>query len=77
MDIKNKEGKTAMQIAYEEGEYECGNYLKTVEGMLLFILPFIVSCIVPSFDIASLDFFNLTYAKNVTTVDFLMVRIDF
>ena len=22
-----------MQIAYEEGEYECGNYLKTVESM--------------------------------------------
>ena len=71
MDIKNKEGKTAMQIAYEEGEYECGNYLKTVEGMLLFTLPFmIVSCIFTLFCI-------LTYAKNVTTVDFLMVRIDF
>ena len=41
MDIRNKEGKTAMQIAYEEGEYECGNYLKTVEGMLLVFISYI------------------------------------
>ena len=26
-----------MQIAYEKGENECGEYLKNVEGMLLFI----------------------------------------
>ena len=37
MDIKNKEDKTAMQIAYEKGEYECGEYLKMVEGMLPFM----------------------------------------
>ena len=36
-DIKNKEDKTAMQIAYEMGERECGEYLKMVEGMLLFM----------------------------------------
>ena len=40
-----------MQIAYEEGEYECGNYLKTVEGMLLFFtsytcIPLIDQCFV-------------------------------
>lgn len=38
IDIKNKEGKTAMQVAYEAHEYECGDYLKTVEGMLLFMI---------------------------------------
>lgn len=37
VDIKNKEGKTAMQIAFEMGEYECGDYLRTVEGKLLFM----------------------------------------
>ena len=34
VDIKNKDGKTAMQIAFEMGEIDCGNYLRTMEGIL-------------------------------------------
>ena len=34
VDIKNKDGKTAMQIAFERGEIDCGNYLRTMEGIL-------------------------------------------
>ncbi|KAJ7391342.1 hypothetical protein OS493_018385 [Desmophyllum pertusum] len=33
VDIRNKEGKTAMQIAFEKEEYDCGKYLRTVEGI--------------------------------------------
>ena len=47
-----------MQIAYEEGEYECGNYLKTVESMsVIFYFLYLLSvccAFVTSFDIASL-----------------------
>ena len=32
--MKNKEGKTAVQIALEKGEYESAKYLKTVEGIM-------------------------------------------
>lgn len=33
VDIKNKDGKTAMQIAFERGEIDCGNYLRTMEAI--------------------------------------------
>ena len=33
VDIKNKEGKTARQIALDKGEYDSAKYLSTVEGM--------------------------------------------
>ena len=38
VDVKNKEGKTALQIALEKGEYESARYLKTVEGIKCFSL---------------------------------------
>ncbi|XP_068698664.1 leucine-rich repeat serine/threonine-protein kinase 1-like [Montipora capricornis] len=33
VDMKNKDGKTAVQIALEKGEYESAKYLKTVEAI--------------------------------------------
>ena len=33
VDVKNNEGKTAMQIALDKGEYDCARYLKTVQGI--------------------------------------------
>ncbi|KAJ7343098.1 hypothetical protein OS493_040524, partial [Desmophyllum pertusum] len=35
VDIRNKEGKTAMQIAFEKEEYDCGKYLRTVEEYVM------------------------------------------
>ena len=38
VDVKNKQGKTALQVALEKGEYESAKYLKTVEGTKCFSL---------------------------------------
>lgn len=38
VDVKNNEGKTALQVALEKGEYESAKYLKTVEGTKCFSL---------------------------------------
>lgn len=32
VDVKNKEGKTALTIAVEHSEYDSAKYLRTVEG---------------------------------------------
>ena len=38
VDVKNNEGKTAMQIALDKGEYDCAKYLKTVQGIKHFLV---------------------------------------
>ena len=46
VDVKNNEGKTAMQIALDMEEYDCFRYLKTVQGIELFLV--ILGRIVPT-----------------------------